>query len=98
MREVEKAKTQFKEFYEQKAREEREEYEIKMQTLLLEKEQMNNTIRNLETTTNLERTNQSIAMNNEVVSLNTQLNQKSLENDRLRNLVKELERKLEDSE
>jgi len=98
VREMEKLKKYYREFYRKQHDEEKRSYEDKIQKLDLEKEKLLSELRNLETEKNLEKTKESIALSNEIVFLSNQVNQKSIENDRLKAEVKELKNIVRENE
>ena len=85
MSEIEKAKEYYKDFYQTQAREDREQFEHKLKRVEADKEKLLVSVRELETTLSVERSsNTSSILAGEVAVLKSQLNEKSIEIERIK--------------
>jgi len=98
LRETEKAKRLCQDHFNQKLEEHQLQSQQKMRKLEEENWKLSNRIREMETMEEIERTRQTIAVNSEIVNLKNQLNDRTLENERLRLEIQDLKQNLVDSE
>lgn len=88
-------------FQEESAREierTQRQYESRIEELKLEKENLLNIIKDFENAKAMEQANRSLAVSNEIMNLNSQLNMKATENERLKAEIIDLRRALKEQE